>query len=493
MSTAVGSEQRNMIKLYIHPVIIIILMMLGHFVPVVEPLTRMGMQVIFIFLGMIWGWSTCGMLWPSLLGVVMLGFTEYAASPEAALGLMLTNTTFVASLVAFILFAYINDSGFMDVLAKWVVTRKFAAGKPWVFMIFLMSALSILAPFMGNPIVLILMGFSFVSPVLKQMGYTKNEALPTYMMMGISLCGLFSVWAYFMPGSIYTRGILETALGGSLTGMQYTMCITLPLVFSLIIYFITGRFITRVDTRKFVEGSQILQTGSNEKISLNVEQKRGAVVLLIFIVGMVLPSVLPATWAITMLLQKAGIVGICVITTVALLILRKKDGKTLGDFAKMMQGMSWDMLVLMGAIMVIASALISEGTGMIAFCSGVMIPLLSRTSVIGFVILVCVIMGVISQFSMNMVLQMVFAPILAPVLVQAGYNPMIAVMAVYFGTQWAYLAPSGSMMAALVFGNTEWVTKRQMYKVCVPWVIGSLIMSVIVSLTFPGIFCSNFG
>ena len=92
---------------------------------------------------------------------------------------------------------------------------------------------------------------------------------------------------------------------------------------------------------------------------------------------------------------------------------------------------------------------------------------------------------------MNMVLQMVFASILAPILMAAGYNPMIAVMAVYFGTQWAYLAPSGSMMAAMVFGNTEWVSKKQLYKVCIPWIILALIMSVIVSLTFPNIFCAN--
>lgn len=492
--SAAASEQKSMFKTYMHPVIIIVLMLLGNFVPVAEPLTRMGMQVIFIFAGMIWGWSTCGMLWPSLLGVIMLGFTEYAKTPEAALGLMLTNTTFVASLVAFVLFAYISDSGLMDIMARWVVTRKFAAGKPWTFMIFLFFALAVLSPFVGNPIVLILIGFNFVSPILKQMGYTKEEAFPTYMMLGISLCGLFSVWAYFMPGSIYTRGILTTAVGGQpITAIQYTMCITVPLLLSLVLFILTGKFIARIDTKKFVEGSKILQETGEEKISLNPEQKHGAIVLLIFIVGMVLPAVLPQSWSITILLNRAGIVGVCVITTVALLILHKKDGKTMGDFSKMMQGMNWDMLMLMGGIMVIATALISEGTGMVAFCSGYMIPLLSKTSLLGFVVIVCVLMCVISQFSMNMVLQMVFAPILAPVLVQAGYNPMIAVMAVYFGTQFAYLAPSGSMMAALVFGNTEWVSKKQLYKVCVPWIILSLIMSVIVAYTFPGIFCSNLG
>lgn len=487
-----AQTQNSGFKKYIHPCIVVFFMLIGHIIPPPEPITPMGIQILFTFIGMIWGWSTCGMLWPSLLGIIMLGFTDYAATPEAALGLMLTNTTFVASLVAFVLFAYINNSGLMDVMAKWVVTRKFAAGKPWLFMTFLFFALAILVPFVNNPIVLILIGFNFVSPILKEVGYTKKDALPTYMMLGIAMTGAFVPWPFFMPGSIYTKGIISTAIGGHiLTDLQYTMCIAIPLVFSLILYLISGKFITRVDTKKFAEGSRVLQENEDINISLNEEQKRGAIVLLIFIAGMMLPSFLPKTWAITTLLSRAGIVGVCVITTVALLIICKKDGTTLAEFAELMKGISWDMVTLTGAIMVIAAALISDGTGVIAFVAGIAVPLLSKMSLVTFVVAVCIFMCIISQFSMNMVLQMVFAPILAPILVAAGYNPMIAVMAIYFGTQWAYLSPSGCMMSALVFGNGEWVEKKQLYKTAIPWIVLSIIMSVIVSLTFPNMFCSN--
>jgi len=206
---------------------------------------------------------------------------------------------------------------------------------------------------------------------------------------------------------------------------------------------------------------------------------------------MVLPAVLPQTWPVIGLMKKAGIVGVSIILTVALLVIYKKDGKTISDFATMMQGVSWDMLMLTGAIMVIATALLSEGTGVAAFLAKVAVPLLSQMSIVTFVIAVCVFMCIISQFSMNMVLQMIFAPILAPLVMAAGYNPLIAVLAVYFGTQFAYLAPSGSMMAALVFGNTEWVDKKNLYKICVPWIILSLIMAIVIALTFPNIFCAN--
>ncbi len=488
------SDGKRLIKTYLNPCIVIALMLLGFVLPAPAPITPLGVSVICIFLGMIWGWSTCGMLWPSILGVIMLGFCGYAETPEAALGLLLTNTTFIASLVGFILFAYINETNLLDVVATWLVTRKFAVGKPWVFMTFLFFALAILAPFIGNPIMMILLGFSFMGPVLKKMGYTKGDALPTFVMLGISMSGLFTVWPFFMPGSIYTRGILSTAMGGAaLTGFQYTMCISVPLALALVLFLLTGKFIARIDTKKFKDGSEaLLESGAGKKVSLNADQKRGAVILLLFCVAMLIPSVLPASWAFTALFSKAGMVGVCGILTVAILILcKKEDGEPFANFTRLMSNVSWDMVLLTGAIMVIAAALVSEGTGVLAFLSAILVPMVSKMSLLVFVIAVCVLMCAISQFSMNMVLQMVFAPLLAPILVAAGYNPMIAIMAVYFGTQWAYLAPSGSMMAAMVFGNTEWVNKKQLYKVCVPWILLALVMSVIVSLTFPNLFCAN--
>ena len=306
------------LKKYVHPCIVVLIMLLGFVIPPVAPITEMGMAVIFIFAGMIWGWSTCGMLWPSLLGVVMLGFSGYAATPEAALGMMLTNTTFVATLVTMILFAYINEIGLLDILSTWVVTRKFAAGKPWTFMTFLFFAFVVIAPFAGNPVILILLGFNFVGPLLKKMGYTKEEALPTYMMIGISLCGLAAVWPYFLPISIYTKGIIATAIGGyMLTGLQYTMCIAFPLILSMIIYLLVGKFIVRIDTKKFAEGSKYLLETTDTKITLTVDQKRGVAVLLLFCLAMLIPTVLPKTWAITQIFTQAGLVGSCIVLTVA--------------------------------------------------------------------------------------------------------------------------------------------------------------------------------
>ena len=213
MATASGT--RNM-KVYIHACIIVGIMILAHFIPAPAPITPLGVQIIGIFIGMIWGWCTCGMLWPSIIGIVMLGMTDYAASPEASFGMMLTHNTVISMFVAFIVLAYVNNSGLMNVIAQWLVTRKFAAGKPWLFMTFFFTMLMLIAG-VFNGVILIIIAFNFILPVLKDMGYTKDDLLPTYMLLGIALfAGMGTVWPPFLPNSLFTRGILATALGLSL-------------------------------------------------------------------------------------------------------------------------------------------------------------------------------------------------------------------------------------------------------------------------------------
>ena len=157
------------IKVYIHACIIVGIMIVAHFIPAPAPITPLGMQIIGIFVGMIWGWCTCGMLWPSIIGIVMLGMTDYAASPEAALGMVLTHNTVISMFVAFIVFACVNNSGLMNVIAQWLVTRRFAAGKPWLFMTFFFTMLMLIAG-VFNGVILIIIAFNFILPVLKEMG-----------------------------------------------------------------------------------------------------------------------------------------------------------------------------------------------------------------------------------------------------------------------------------------------------------------------------------
>lgn len=325
--TTESGVNKKIIRNYINIAIIFGVMIAFHFIPAPAPITTLGMQVIGIFIGMIYGWMTCGMLWPSLAGILMLGFTEYCASPEAALGMALTNSTAMMMLVAFIAFNYVAGTGLTEWIATWLITRKFTIGKPWVFMIFLWVT-GILIAGVFNVVILIIMMFEFVIPLFKEMGYTKDDMFPVYMLLGISAnLGLCTVWPAFLPHSIYTRGIIASALGHPLTTLQYTMCIAVPLLTMVVTYIFVGKFILRIDTSKFKAGSAALaqKMQENKGKGLTTEQKHGAIVLALFILGCAVPAILPKTWPIISTLNRMGVVGVSTLTVIAVIVLMKKD------------------------------------------------------------------------------------------------------------------------------------------------------------------------
>ena len=65
---------------FIHYVIMLVLVACGWLLPAGEVITPMGMKAIGIFAGLIYGWIFIDLIWPSLLGLVLLSFTGRGSS-----------------------------------------------------------------------------------------------------------------------------------------------------------------------------------------------------------------------------------------------------------------------------------------------------------------------------------------------------------------------------------------------------------------------------
>lgn len=57
---------------YIHVLVILAFMFGFQYIPPIANITPLGMQTIGIFIGVIYGWSTMDMIWPSFLGLFAL-------------------------------------------------------------------------------------------------------------------------------------------------------------------------------------------------------------------------------------------------------------------------------------------------------------------------------------------------------------------------------------------------------------------------------------
>lgn len=128
----VTKENRNT-AYYMNGVICIGIMLFFGFLPSpVETISPLGMRILGIFLGLIYGWIFVDLIWPSFLSFVILGFSGSMTVTEAfteGMGATLYLQLFMLFLVA----AYFDKCGLTEYIAEWFVSRKMNIGRPWLF------------------------------------------------------------------------------------------------------------------------------------------------------------------------------------------------------------------------------------------------------------------------------------------------------------------------------------------------------------------------
>ena len=88
------TEKKIDVMYWVHTVITLVLMFgIGYLEPWGE-LEPVGMKVLGIFIGLLWGWTTIGFVWPSLMGVCALGLSGYQTTLQVlAAGFGAANNT----------------------------------------------------------------------------------------------------------------------------------------------------------------------------------------------------------------------------------------------------------------------------------------------------------------------------------------------------------------------------------------------------------------
>ena len=77
-----ATKKDGNVKYYINSAICLIIMFGFGYLPPIAPITVLGMQILGIFLGMVYGWIFVGIAWPSLAGLIALMQTGYMTAGE---------------------------------------------------------------------------------------------------------------------------------------------------------------------------------------------------------------------------------------------------------------------------------------------------------------------------------------------------------------------------------------------------------------------------
>ena len=140
------------------------------------------------------------------------------------------------------------------------------------------------------------------------------------------------------------------------------------------------------------------------------------------------------------------------------------DKKPLMDFRKNAKNVSWDIVILFMMVLPLASLLTSDMTGITPAVVQSLTPLIVGKSPLVFALIVLLSGTVLTNFSNNAVLGIVYINLMCPIAEAMNMDvfPIIAVM--MFTIQLAYMTPAASSPAAMVFSNGKWVKTKDVMK-----------------------------
>ncbi len=457
-------------KIFYGHIVITLLLMFGFGqLPAVGTITPLGMKLLGIFLGLIYAWSATSLLWPSLLGIVAVISTGMYSAKEF-FKLSFGNDTVVLLIFMMVFAAMIDELGLIRFIAAWFTSRKFVAGKPWLFTFIFLVGAFIGAVFVnGFPVVLIF--WSIFYKIAEQVGFKPYDKYCTLMLVGVVFAAM-TVGASVMPYRLAGLLMISTvqAAAGTSVGFTQFILFSLPTGAALIgAYVLICKYILRPDVEplKKLDGTLV----SKEELCLDKKQKLAVLLLVVLIVLMVLPEVLPKTWALQQLLAQLGMGSITILLVVAGCLI-KIDGQPIMNFGQMIaKGVSWDVAILFAIVLPLSSLLTNEATGITPFLVGTVSPLLGSLSPLVLIIVVTAVLTVLTNLANNAVLSVIFINILCPLSVAMGIDPVPIALSFLWFSQFAYMTPAASAPAAIIFGNTNWIKAKDVYKLWPLWVM----------------------
>ncbi|MCD8196969.1 MAG: hypothetical protein LUE24_07385 [Lachnospiraceae bacterium] len=469
-------------KYFINSAVVVILMFFFRFIPPFGSMTSLGMAVLGIFLGALWGWINCDMIWPSILAITMLGFTSQYENVAAAFTAVISNSILQQILWLLVFSAILTVTGISDQLANRLVTSKMCKGRPWVLSIVIYVASLICSSF-GAAFAAMLICWDFIYTICKQVGYTKEDTWPKMMIVGVVFASCVgTVGMPFQAGVAATFGYLSAASEGlyaSYNYLQYLIFSLVMCVTSTALFFLLCKLILRPDMSRLKETVSV-----GNVTAFNQRQKFAVGALVALIVLTILPSCLPSG-AFKDFLDQIGTTAFVLIIVGTITIFRTKDGKPIFTFKELADaGIFWNMLFMVGTAVTVGTVLATGDTGFTTTLMAVFTPMFAGKSPILFAIVICLVTLVLTNLINNAVAGAIMVPVMYSFAAQIGVNPLMLTAVICFVSDIGMLLPCASPSGAMLYSNKEWLETKDIVKYSLVGILTMAIIAVCIGIPF---------
>ena len=431
----------------------------GRIVPPLGIISEVGMQVLGVFLGLIWLWSMVEIIWPSILGIVALGLTDYCSMNDAIAG-GLGQATVWQMLMVMILLGAVNETGAGEAMGNWILSRKFTKGRPVLFVWFFCIGFMTLGIFLSGTAILLL-SWGVLYTIMQQSGYKVGDKFYSLFVLAVFLAVSFgSTVLPFRGIKLSLLNAFSNAVGGEIDYFGYMALTYSSGILAVTIFVLCMRYLFKADFSKIKNFDMDTLIKKDEKLS------KEAKILLISFALMILyilaTSFLSIESAFWQWFSKIGSYSIFAVG-VGVLSLVKVNGKPIIVFPKLANRIEWKAVFVSAGAIQVASAISDSDCRIVEYLGGLMGPILGGVSGYLFVLAAIVASILLTNIANNIAVGMLMIPLILSLAEPMGLNVNLIGMIVVFGVQCAWLLPGASMPAALLHGN-EHVVVKDVYK-----------------------------
>ena len=463
----------------LHTAVCLILMFGFGQLPPAAPLTPLGMNLVGIFLGVLYGWIFIEIIWPSLAGLLAMMLIG-GMTPVKLLNNSFGHPIVQMMFFIFVFCATINYYGLSKFISLWFITRKGVCGRPWLFTFTFLASMFILGALTSaSPAALI--GWSILYGVCEVCGYKKGDGYPTMMVFGIVFATqIGQSMIPFKQVALTVFSAYETMSGNGIDYAKYMIIACLTCVLCSLFFIIMGKYVFKPDMAK-LQSLSVDALDSEGALNLTRVQKTILAFLLLLVILLLAPSFLPADFFLTRFLKAIDNTGVVILLVTVMACIRV-EGKPLLNFKVMVDsGVTWGIVLLLAFVQPLTIGMSSPDSGITRFLMGLLMPLFGESSQISFALIIGFGAVLLTQVMNNGAVGVVFMPVIYSFCQATGMAPEIPLIMVVMGVHFAFLTPAASASAALLHGN-EWSNTAVIWKTAPIAILGAYLSTAVVTI-----------
>ena len=461
-------------KEYIHYLIALIIGIVIWFaLPASNGLTPIGVHVIAILIPVLYLWLTTNTHWTCFLALALLVMTQAMTANEVWAGSM-GHFVVITVLAYMLLNICLKETGVINKIAIWFVTRKFVQGRPYAFMAMFFASNVIIGMFMDNlSLAVIYIGITGV--LCEEIGVKKGDPFYTCMFTGVMwgnvILSIASPIAHALPNII--MGSAEAQLGITITYGQW-LAVGVPFAILCYLAIMLVVLIWRPDTTAFKNFD--VEAVKKKYPPLDARGKFSAFIFILVVIFVLAPSILKDVNPFFAYLNNIGVV-IPALLAIVVLALVRMDGKPILNVPAAMKEVAWPPIIFAGTVSVFATPLSAENTGISPWLGNIF-GFVDGLPPFAVVVILMIFAIIMTNFLSNTVTMVLFFNIGVIVLANGNTNMGVFTIIISLAASMASLTPSAAVPSPLFFGPGH-VTMKNTLKWNLIWIPLTFVILVI--------------